>query len=69
MLRFRADAPLPEVLRRCTESYSLQAVFARDVVAIHRDGLLRLDGLDAPESLTACVLPWPGALWTRTRPP
>jgi hypothetical protein len=45
------------VLAECKRQYTLQAVFARDVVSIHRDGLLTLTGLDTPGELAGCVLP------------
>ena len=47
----------PNVLaRRCLEEYSLRAVFAPDVVSAHRDGLIRLANLDAPDRLSGVVL-------------
>ena len=47
----------PEVLaRRCLEEYSLRAVFAPDVAAAHRDGLIRLGNLDAPDRLSGILL-------------
>ena len=47
----------PDVLaRRCLEEYSLRAVFAPDVAAAHRDGLIRLGNLDAPDRLSGVVL-------------
>ncbi len=48
--------PLEEVLRECARQYHLQSVFARDVASLHRDGLLLLEGLEAPGQLAACVL-------------
>lgn len=56
-VRFSVETPLPEVLAECTRRYTLQAVFARDVVSIHNDGLLVLTGLDTPGELASCVLP------------
>jgi hypothetical protein len=52
----------PDVLaRRCLEEYSLRAVFAPDVVSAHRDGLIRLANLDAPDRLGGVVLEPPDA--------
>jgi hypothetical protein len=56
-LRVPAETPLAEVLAECTRQYTLQTVFARDVVSIHSDGLLTLTGLDTPGELAGCVLP------------
>jgi hypothetical protein len=55
-VRFSATDPLPAVLRDCIGQYTLQRVFARDLVAAHHDGLLTLGGLDAPLELAGCVL-------------
>ncbi|HVS35179.1 MAG TPA: ATP cone domain-containing protein [Gemmataceae bacterium] len=54
--RFSAGAPLDDVLAACLRSYSLQTVFARDLVSAHNDGLLTLTGLEAPGELAACVV-------------
>src|SRR5438128_947724 len=51
--------PLPSVLADCRRAYALSAVFARDLVAAQRDGLLTLAGLDAPLELAASA-PAPG---------
>jgi hypothetical protein len=56
VLRFALNAPLSAVLAECAREYSLQNVFARDLVAAHRDGLVTLTGLDAPNELASCVL-------------
>ena len=37
-----------EVLSACIRAYTLQTVFARDLVAAHGDGLLTLTGLESP---------------------
>ncbi|HYV37078.1 MAG TPA: ATP cone domain-containing protein [Gemmataceae bacterium] len=50
-----SDTPA-EVVRRSLETYSLDAVFSRDLAAAHREGLLVLGGLAAPRELTAAVL-------------
>jgi ATP cone domain len=55
-LSFPRETAVEEVLRVCKQNYTLQAVFARDVVAIHNDGLLTLQGLDAPNGLASWVL-------------
>jgi hypothetical protein len=55
-LRFSAHDPLPAVLRNCRHTYTLHAVFARDLVAAQSDGLLTLTGLQAPFELAGCVL-------------
>jgi hypothetical protein len=62
VLRFSPDTPLAEVLPACTRGYALQAVFARDIVATHEDGLLTLTGLETPCELAGCVLGRPGAV-------
>jgi hypothetical protein len=55
-VRFSATDPLPAILDDCTRQYTLQRVFARDLVAAHHDGLLTLGGLDAPFELAGCAL-------------
>jgi ATP cone domain len=55
-LSFPAETPVEEVLRACKRNYTLQAVFARDVVAIHNDGLMTLQGLDTPGALASGVM-------------
>ena len=60
VLRFAAGTPPDEVLSACVRGYTLQTVFARDLVAAHNDGLLTLTGLDAPGELAGCVLGPPG---------
>jgi hypothetical protein len=49
------DTPA-EVARRSLQTYSLGAVFSRDLAAAHRDGLLTLTGLEAPRELAGAVL-------------
>jgi hypothetical protein len=56
VLRFPADAPAEAAFRECFRAYTLQAVFARDLVAAHHDGLLTLTGLEAPCELASCVV-------------
>ena len=47
----------PDVLaKRCLEEYSLRAVFAPDVVAAHREGLIGLANLHAPDRLSGILL-------------
>ncbi len=48
------DAPAA-VARGCLREYTLQAVFSRDLLSAHRDGLLSLGGLDAPLELAGWV--------------
>ena len=64
VLRFRPGMPPAEVLAVCAREYTLQAVFARDLVAAQADGLLTLTGLEAPGELDGYVLaprpPWDG---------
>ena len=55
VLRFAAGASLAEVLSACVRAYTLQTVFARDLVAAHGDGLLTLTGLEAPGELAGLV--------------
>jgi hypothetical protein len=55
-----ADAPLETALSERIRAFTLQTVFARDLVAAQADGLLTLTGLDAPGELAACVLGPPG---------
>jgi hypothetical protein len=55
-VHFNATDPLPAVLDDCVRQYTLQRVFARDLVAAHHDGLLTLGGLDTPFELAGCVL-------------
>jgi hypothetical protein len=56
VLRFPAGMPHADVLAACVRSYSLQAVFTRDLVAAQSDGLLTLTGLGSPGELAGCVL-------------
>jgi hypothetical protein len=62
VLRFPPGLPAAEVLAACARSYTLQAVFARDLVAAQADGLLTLTGLDAPGELEGLTLA-PGGPW------
>jgi hypothetical protein len=60
VLSYPQGLALAEVLASCVRSYSLQSVYARDLVAAQADGLLTLTGLDHPSELEGCVLgPWP----------
>ena len=49
-----ADEPA-HVVRHCLQEYSLHAIYARDLVAAHRQGLLTLAGLETPMELAGCV--------------
>ena len=55
-VRFSAAATPSTIVQACLRTYSLAAVFARDLVAAHRDGLLDLTGLETPFELAGCVL-------------
>ncbi|HEY1859030.1 MAG TPA: hypothetical protein VGG61_01675, partial [Gemmataceae bacterium] len=55
------QASLPDLVRECVRGYTLQTVFARDLVAAHNDGLLTLTGLDAPLELAGCATGKPPA--------
>jgi hypothetical protein len=61
MLAFSASDSPGRVVRECLRAYSLHAVFARDLAAAHRDGLLTLTGLESPLQLAACVLGAPAS--------
>ena len=56
VLHHAAGAPLEKVLSECARKYTLQTVFARDLVAAQGDGLLTLTGLESPYALAGCVL-------------
>jgi hypothetical protein len=43
----------------CLEAYALEAIFTRDVAAAIREGLLHVNGLNAPASLSSLVLDTP----------
>ncbi|MFL5243831.1 MAG: ATP cone domain-containing protein [Gemmataceae bacterium] len=58
-IRLSVDDSPTKVLRDFARSYTLQMVFARDIVAAHRDGLLALSGLETPQDLAGCVLELP----------
>jgi hypothetical protein len=49
-----ADHPA-QVVRHCLREYSLHAIYARDLVAAHREGLLTLLGLETPLELAGCI--------------
>ncbi len=67
VLRFRpADSPAA-VVRQCLREYSLQGIFARDLVAAHREGLLTLFGLEAPLELAGAVFDMTGRAPERGR--
>ena len=54
--RFAAGASLEKLLSECVRDYTLQTVFARDLVAAQAAGLLTLTGLESPQELAGCVL-------------
>ena len=54
---FFSNKDTPEaVVSRALCSYSMQAVFARDLAAAHEEGLVALAGLDRPEELARLVV-------------
>ena len=56
VLNFPPTTPLAEYVPACTRHYSLNAVYHRDLVAAHRDGLLTLTGLETPNQLASLML-------------
>lgn len=68
VLHFPLDTPLSVVLPECVRSYTLQAVFTRDLVAAQGDGLLTLTGLETPAELLGCVLGPPTQAEQRSLP-
>lgn len=48
-----------QLVRDCLEAYALHAVFSRDVAAVIGEGLLHIQGLEAPASLSSLVLETP----------
>jgi hypothetical protein len=65
MVRFNVSDTPALVARNCLREYSLQAIFSRDLVAAHREGLLTLLGLETPLELAACVFDLTGQTWDR----
>ncbi len=59
VLHFGKDTPLADVLLECRRGYALHAIFTRDLVAAHADGLLKLTRLEQPDVLAGCVLGLP----------
>jgi hypothetical protein len=55
VLRFPPEMPPAAVFAACVRSYTLQSVFARDLVAARDDGLLNLTGLEHPCELEGYV--------------
>jgi hypothetical protein len=53
---FAPTDPPAAVTAACLRTYSLHAVFSRDLAGAQADGLLTLCGLDAPLALAGCVL-------------
>jgi hypothetical protein len=58
-VRFSPDDSPTTVLQDFARTYTLQVVFARDIVAARRDGLLILTGLETPQDLGGRVLEQP----------
>jgi hypothetical protein len=65
VFRFAPETPPADVIRGCVRGYTLQTVFARDLVAAQGDGLLTLTGLQHPGELAGCLLgpPHPKGDW------
>lgn len=61
VFRYRLGDTPAEVRDACLRDYTLQGVYTRDLVSAHRDGLLTLGGLEAPEALASCLLAPPFA--------
>jgi hypothetical protein len=55
-VQFTPSQPLSAVLAECRRAYARSAVFTRDLVAAQHDGLLTIDGRDAPLELAASAL-------------
>jgi hypothetical protein len=55
VFRFAVDDAPAAVVHKCLQEYSLQAIFSRDLVAAHRDGLLTFTGLASPGELLGCI--------------
>src|SRR5262249_40422096 len=53
---FTPEATREELSAACLRAFSLEAVFARDLASAHRDGLLTIEGLEAPFEMAGCVL-------------
>jgi hypothetical protein len=68
-VRFNTEDDLSETLQECTQAYTLQAVFTRDLVAAHNEGLIILWELEAPLHLGGLApdfsLQRPGSLLER----
>lgn len=45
-----------QVVEDCLRTYSLEAIYSRDLASAHQEGLLTLTGLEAPLQLASCVL-------------
>jgi hypothetical protein len=56
VLRLSPDDPPAAVLSSCLRAYGLEAVYSRDLVAAHREGLITLTGLETPLQLSSWVL-------------
>jgi hypothetical protein len=56
VVRFTAQDPVAHVVQTALRTYSLQAVFARDLAAAHEEGLITLGGLDTPLHLARVLL-------------
>jgi hypothetical protein len=56
VLRFPSGMTATAVMSACIQSYTLQSVYARDLVAAHADRFLTLGGLDHPSELEILVL-------------
>jgi hypothetical protein len=54
-VRFNPREPFGAFVKRCRQEYGLRAVFSRDLLAAHSDGLLTLSGLDTPLEMSGGV--------------
>jgi hypothetical protein len=54
-VRFNPREPFGAFVKRCRQEYGLRAVFSRDLLAAHNDGLFTLTGLDTPLEMSGCV--------------
>jgi hypothetical protein len=54
--QFSTEEAPAAVVRQCLRSYSLQAVFARDLAAAHEEGLVSICGLENPEEFARQVV-------------
>jgi hypothetical protein len=61
VIRYALEKSPSDVRDECMRTYTLQAVYPRDLAGAHRDGLLTLGGLETPCALASCLVAPPGA--------